>query len=438
MMKYITFTPMRLILAVIFFMMASGLNAQEKAENTFTLKAKVLSRGEFRAGGFKADALDNTRVSHFVLGSYRLTADYQRSWLELRLSPQHAGVWGQASGGVSIFEAWAKLKTENGWFAKFGRQALEYDDERIIGNDDWTMTAPTHDVLKLGFDGTCHKVHLIIAYNQNPENTENGQTYYSGGIQPYKSMQTLWYHYNTPKKHFGISLLAMNLGVQNDDANNPEIFYQMLVGSYLAFRPEKWSLEGSYYYQTGQEEHGLPLDAFMGSVKLNVKPKDTYSITAGYDYLSGDKYFAVPPIGGLGLVQHDKVRGFSALFGSHHEFYGAMDFFYVSSYVNGFTPGLQNLYAGGTINPTKKLSISGMYHYLSIATTLNNHGKSLGHEIECSASYAIAKDVKLSAGYTFMQGTETMEYLQHVNDTRKLHWGWLMVSVSPSLFSTSF
>ena len=115
--KHITFTPIRLVLAVIIFMMTCGLHAQEKTENTFTLKAKVLSRGEFRAGGFKADALDNTRVSHFVIGSYRLTADYQRSWLELRLSPQHAGVWGQASGGVSIFEAWAKLKTENGWFA---------------------------------------------------------------------------------------------------------------------------------------------------------------------------------------------------------------------------------------------------------------------------------------------------------------------------------
>lgn len=419
-------------------MITIGLNAQPQSENTFSLSARILSRGELRAGGFKADSLDSERVSHFILGSYRLTADYQRSWLELRLSPQHSGVWGQASGGVSIFEAWAKLKTPNGWFMKFGRQVLEYDDERIIGNDDWVMTAPTHDALKLGYDGKNHQLHLIVAYNQNPENMESGQVYYSGGLQPYKAMQTLWYHYQTPKSLFGASLLCMNLGLQNNDSNNPQTFYQILVGTYMTLQPKKWSLEGSFYYQTGHEEHGLPLDAFMASGKLSIKPSDTYTLFAGYDYLSGDQYFAVPQHGALGLVHHDKVRGFSALFGSHHEFYGAMDFFYLSSYVNGFTPGLQNFFVGGNVKPTKKLSLNGSYHYFAIATTLEHTGRSLGHELECSASFALAKDVKLSAGYSFMRGTETMEYLQHVSENRSLHWGWIMVNVSPKLFTSNF
>ena len=62
-----------------------GLHAQQK-DNHFSLSARVKSRGELRAGGFKPDTLDNQRLSHFIIGSYRLTADYQRSWLELRNS----------------------------------------------------------------------------------------------------------------------------------------------------------------------------------------------------------------------------------------------------------------------------------------------------------------------------------------------------------------
>ena len=316
-----------------------------------------------------------------------------------------------------------------------------YDDERIIGNDDWTMTAPTHDVVKLGYDGESHKIHLMAAYNQNADSIDTGTSYYAGGLQPYKTMQTLWYHYDTPKKMFGVSLVGMNIGMQSANKNKPDVtYYQQLVGTYMAFRPKYWSLEGAFYYQMGKEEHGLPIDAFMGSVKAAVNPSDKYNIFAGYDYLSGDKYFAVPAEGHFGLVHHDKIRGFNAIFGSHHEFYGAMDFFYLKNYVHGFTPGLQNLYIGGNVNPVGGLSLNAAYHYYAIATKLDYlDSKTLGHEVDFSASYAFSKAVSLSAGYTYMHGSETMvvlQQIQEVTEQRNLHWGWLMLSVKPTLFTT--
>lgn len=414
------------------------LKAQE-ADNVFKLDAQLMTRGESRVGGFKADSLDSERFSNFALGRYRIVADYQQSWLEVRLTPQYSGVWGQASAGLVLYEGWAKMQTEKGLFVKIGRQELTYDDGRIIGNDDWTMTAPTHDVLKLGYDGENHKVHLLAAYNQNAENIDNGGIYYSGGIQPYKTMQTLWYHYDTPKKMFGISLLGMNIGMQNADQEHPTTYYQQLVGTYMAFRPKHWSLEGAFYYQMGKEEHGMTIDAFMASAKLNVMPSEKYNLYAGYDYLSGDKYFNVPPEGGVGLVFHDKARGFNAIFGSHHEFYGAMDFFYLSNYVGGFTPGLQNLYFGGNIKPVNGLSVNAAYHYYAIATDLDYvNTKTLGHSVELSSSYAFNKAVSVSAGYTFMKGSETMELLNKVSEKRQLHWAWLMMTISPRLFTATW
>ena len=431
--QFIKWTCM--VLAILF---SSGLKAQE-ADNVFNLDAQLMTRGELRAGGFKADSLDKERFSHFALGRYRVIADYQRSWLNVRLTPQYSGVWGQASAGLALYEGWAKMQSEKGLFVKIGRQELTYDDGRIIGNDDWTMTAPTHDVVKLGYEGENHKIHLLAAYNQNAENIDNGVIYYSGGLQPYKTMQTLWYHYDTPKKTFGVSLLGMNIGMQNADQEHPITYYQQLVGTYMSFRPKRWSLEGAFYYQMGKEEHGMTIDAFMASAKLNVKPSENYNLFAGYDYLSGDKYFNVPPEGGLGLVFHDKARGFNAIFGSHHEFYGAMDFFYLSNYVGGFTPGLQNLYFGSIIKPVNGLSINAAYHYYAIATDLDYvNTKTLGHSVELASSYAFNKAVSVSAGYTFMKGSETMELLNKVSEKRQLHWAWLMLTVSPRLFATTW
>ena len=428
----------KLYCLVLALLCSFGLKAQE-ADNVFNLDAQLMTRGELRAGGFKADSLDSERVSHFALGRYRIIADYQRSWLNVRLTPQYTGVWGQGSAGVVLYEGWAKMQSKKGLFVKIGRQELTYDDGRIIGNDDWTMTAPTHDVLKLGYDGESHKVHLLAAYNQNAENIDNGVIYYSGGLQPYKTMQTLWYHYDTPKKSFGISLLGMNIGMQNTDQEHPITYYQQLVGTYMSFRPKYWSLEGAFYYQMGKEEHGMTIDAFMASAKLNVKPSENYNLFAGYDYLSGDKYFNVPPDGGIGLVFHDKARGFNAIFGSHHEFYGAMDFFYLSNYVGGFTPGLQNLYFGGNIKPVNGLSINAAYHYYAIATDLDYvNTKTLGHSVELASSYAFNKAVSVSAGYTFMKGSETMELLNKVSEKRQLHWAWLMMTITPKLFTSTW
>ena len=419
-----------------------GLKAQE-ADNEFNIDAQLVTRGELRVGGFHGDSLDKEHVSHFALGKYRITADYKRSWLEVKLSPQFSGIWGQASAGVNLYEGWAKLQSEKGLFLKIGRQELAYDDGRIIGNDDWTMTAPTHDVLKLGYDGDNHKVHLLAAYNQNAENIDNGNSYYSGGLQPYKTMQTLWYHYDTPKKMFGISLMGMNIGMQSVREEEPQTnYYQQLVGTYMAFRPKHWSLEGAFYYQLGKEEHGMPIDAFMASAKLNVDPSEKFNLFAGYDYLSGDKYFNIRPDGHLGLVFHDKLRGFNAIFGSHHEFYGAMDFFYMSNYVGGFTPGLQNLYFGGNVKPVKDLNLNAAYHYYAIATDLDYlDSKTLGHEVDFSASYAFHKAVSISAGYTYMSGSETMvilQQIQEVTEQRQLHWSWVMLSVKPTLFYTTW
>ena len=142
--------------------------------------------------------------------------------------------------------------------------------------------------------------------------------------------------------------------------------------------------------------------------------------------------------GSIGLPRHEVNKGFNPVYGSHHKFYGAMDFFYLSTYVNGFTPGLQNAYIGGTFCPIKNLRLKASYHYLATGTELSELDRTLGHEIELEAAYALAKDIRVSAGYSYMTGTKTMERLKRASGDGSLRWAWLSLIISPRLFSAKF
>ena len=256
-------------------------------------------------------------------------------------------------------------------------------------------------------------------------------------------MHTVWYHYDVPKVPFGISLLFMNIGMQAGDKNGilenaAHTEWQLVYGTYLKFAPKHFTVEGSYYRQSGHDEYMAKLKTWMASVKAEWKPSNMWGVHAGYDYLSGDDYVAVVMKGGLGMPRHEVNKGFNPVYGSHHKFYGAMDFFYLSTYINGFTPGLQNTYFGGTVKPLKNLSVSADYHYLATGTKLEDLAKTLGHEIELGLAYSIAKDIRLSAGFSYMTGTETMERLKRASGDGSLRWGWLSLNVSPRLFSAKW
>ena len=429
-------------LAVLLAAAASVRAQSDSCKNHLTLGLHFMTHGEIRGGGLPKPASEDVVVenqANFLQGRTRLVVGYDRSWLEAKAVIQNSAVWGTKNNlSLSLYEGWVKMTAPFGLFGQVGRIALAYDDERIIGPNDWAMAALSHDVLRVGYEGHGHKVHALLAYNQNAENVNTG-TFYENGAQSYKTMHTFWYHYDLPHVPLGASLLFMNIGTQagqkGEDAHTE---YQQLLGAYVKYNPKYLTLEGSYYRQMGRNELGAKLDAWMASAKAVVKPSDRYGFELGFDYLSGDDYVAVPAPGAMGLPLHSTFKGFSPVYGSHHKFYGIMDYFYESASVQGFTPGLQNAYAGVRFIPVKNLSCRVAYHYMSVATKLEGLDKTLGHDIELEAKYSFTKDISLSAGFTYMRGTETMDRLKQFNGSKDVRWGWFSLVVSPNLFSTRF
>ena len=416
--------------------------------NTLSFGLNFMTHGEIVRGGLPVDgdALDEEKSS-FLLGRTRLIVDFHRPGLEAHAVIQNKSVWG--SGGnqaLNLYEGWVKMTAKNGLFAQLGRIALSYDDERIIGTNDFAMAALSHDVLRVGYEGYGHQVHAILGYNQSGNNVYK-TTYYENGSQLYKTMQTVWYHYDVPKFPFGVSLLFMNVGMQAGEKGNkdnpPSTEYQQMYGGYVNFHPKYLTLEGAYYRQKRKFVDPVvmqagKIDAWMASVKATVNPSCNYGFTLGYDYLSGDDYVPVTYGGGIGLPWHQTVKGFTPLYGSRTKFYGIMDYFYESAYINGFTPGLQKAFVGVFGNPIAKLACSANYHYLAVATELHDLNRTLGHSIDLQASYRFTKDISLTAGYTMMFGTETMDRLKQGRSSKTAHWGWFSLVISPHLFTTRF
>ena len=423
-----------LYLTIIACLPAIALWAQtpNQGENTFYMSAQIRARGEYRHGAlFPFDNGDKS--AYFINNRARLSIGYGRSNLELKISAQHVGVWGQdpqidKNGRMILNEAWAKMSTKNKkFYAQLGRFALSYDDQRVLGGLDWNVAGRYHDALRLGFQANRHTIHVIAALNQNDESISGGDFYVSGG-QPYKNMQTVWYQYQAGQTPFKVSVLAMNLGFEGGDATTKvaKNYYMQTLGTNLNYAYSGWTFSASGYYQSGKTKSNRNISAGLIAAEVGYKFNDTWSVNAGFDYLSGSE------------TTDGVYTAFDPLYGTHHKFYGAMDYFYASSFKNSLTPGLTDSRAGVLFRPHKIVNMSLHYHYFTTAVRVNELQKGLGSEIDYQINVNVMKDVSLSAGYSFMLGTQTMDVIKGGNHTRWQDWAWISININPQIFRTKW
>ena len=71
----------------------------------------------------------------------------------------------------------------------------------------------------------------------------------------------------------------------------------------------------------------------------------TWGMVVSFDYLSGMKKVVV------------NLRLLIPLYGTHHKFYGSMDYFYASAFNKGFAPGLIDGRLGARFRASAKVDI---------------------------------------------------------------------------------
>lgn len=399
-----------------------SMQAQNNLGN-LTIQSQIRTRGEYRNGNISLR--DKGAIpATFINDRVRLGIDWERQNLSLKLSVQHTGVWGDdaqtnnsGKGDLNINEAWAKLQLSGGTFLQLGRQALVYDDERLLGGLDWATTGRSHDALKLGYENGQHKLHAIFAYNQDAENKIDN--FYSGKAI-YKTMQTLWYHYGTAAP-WGISALFINQGVESGEAADHQTKYMQTMGLFASLNAKSpFSANAAFYYQTGKDKADVKVDAYMLSVNAKYQFLPHFSIAVGNDYISGTE------------AGSNKNHTFNVLYGTHHKFYGTMDYF------NNTTmpaQGLNDLNATLAMKASAKVDLSAAIHYFAIAKKLEGYDKSLGTEVDLQLNWRVMKDVTLQGGYSVMAATKTMEYYKGGHHGSWQDWAWISLNINPILFS---
>ena len=439
-----------MLLAVALAMSASAQQSDAPDYGDFTIDAQVRARGEFRTGLGTLD--DGSTASNLSVNDrIRLSFGWERKNLSMKIAAQHTGIWhdgGQknTTGKIALHEAWAKMTFGKGFFAQVGRQELSYDDERLFGAHDWASTGRAHDALRLGWENTWNKLHVIASFNQSADVVDDINYFVNPlNTKLYKNMQTLWYHFGQDEAPFQISALLANQGVSDAEGNG--VNYMQTFGTYMTFTKHKFFFDASAYYQIGSDRRGDDVRAFLLSGNVGMQFTPQWRASVGDDYLSG----------GDGMPGTN--RTFNLLYGSYHEFLGSMDYF---GYGSLPLYGINDLNAKAFFTPCQKFDMSMAVHWLATGRPINNFlkdpteeitdpakiaimrryngkyrfGQNLGGELDLEASYRPWKFVTLRAGYSMMIASETMQLFKGADTSTFHNWGWVSLDLNPTISST--
>lgn len=409
-----------------------------KTFGQFTLSADVRPRAEFR-DGFKKPLSEGTDAAFFIEQRTRLNTAFKSEKFDVFISLQDVRIWGSTSqvykadpALTNIYAAWASYKFNANHAIVVGRMELDYDNVRILGNLDWAAQGRSHDLIKYEYKGASFKLHAGAAFNQDFSTAEPAKlasTYY-GVPGNYKTMQYAWLHKDWTNS--GLSILLLNNGTSAPKPGmsyvDSTVHFSQTMGFYGTKNMGDIALEYDAYYQTGRNGAGRDLGAYMVGLNATFMRTKPNNFNIGFDYLSGDK------------SSTGKVEAFDPLYGTHHKFYGWMDYFYVGNPHKN--KGLVDVFVKAKFKAGAKSSVllHGHQFFAQSEITRNDNtslSSTLGTEIDAVYVANLAPGVVLNLGYSQMFFTESMEVLKDVaNPKSTASWAWAMISFKPTLFTT--
>jgi len=401
----------------------------------FELSAEVRPRYENKHG---YQTLINTDAdgTNFVSQRTRLNFNFEQDKIRLGVTLQNVRVWGDVStlasddSATALHEAWAEVILSGKVTLKMGRQEIVYDDHRIFGNVGWAQQARSHDAFLFKYiPNSKNRLNVGLALNAD---TQAGVDNLYSNATGYKAFQYVWYHGDFDK--FTLSFLALNTGIEyleNIGLENEEqtVEYMQTIGPRLTYKSGKFNANAAAYFQTGKTanpvtNNNTDVSASYFTGNLGYKLSDMFSIGLGYEYLSGTD------------INDTELKSFAPLFGTNHKFNGWMDYFYVGNHKNSV--GLSDVNATLTYKKDK-FSVNLIPHLFSAAADVfsgsTKMDASLGTEIDLTLGYKLANNITLSAGYSKMFATDTMEILKGGDRDEDNSWGWIMFTFKPTLFS---
>lgn len=419
------------LLLTLFFAITSGLYAQ------FNVDGQIVQRGEYRHGYGKLIE-ENKEAAAFIAQRARINVQYELERFKFYVSVQDIRTWGNTpqvkatDNFLSLHEAWAETFLSDNFSVKLGRQELNYDNFRFLGNLDWALQGRAHDFALLKYEKGANKLHAGAGYNQDNQSL-NGN-FFSTPNQ-YKVAHFL--RYENFQGNFKFSVLFWNNGLQyserdnNNEIINSDIHYRQSLGfPTLKYQLGNTSLSGFYYHQFGRDQQGRDVNAFDASAQISQNlPIDSENgqnlrLTLGIELLSG-----TDPTSNAA-----ENNSFSPLYGTNHAHNGYIDMFYVGGrHENSI--GLRDIFLRLRYDMSQKLFMSLNTHSFNSYTPYsNNEDVHLGYETDLAMGFILNRSVSLQAGYSQFFQSNSLESLQNVQNPAGLqNWGYLMMIYRPTM-----
>ncbi len=462
-------------IAAVFVLLTGGPLAAQ-----FKISAEFRPRGEYRDGYSKLLA-GNQEPVFDILGRNRLIFDYKYEQFTAKFSFQHAYVYGENTLGsdtitrntLNIYEAWFQYNFIRNIGIKLGRMELIYDDQRLLGNGNWSPRAVTHDAGQVKWDYADRSYRGDLGFAIN--NTAPMQTYLSP--YPLKNYKYLAYLYEQ-KKLFKDQLVLALLGITDifqkpavttktttydsipvfDNTGsvigytqipvvttttkaNPEMLYaRFTVGGNVGFSWKNLKVFGAAYYQGGHYNDGHKISAGFYGGYVSYKVLKPLTLLVGYERLTGNDFSDTTGM-------KTRLTSFSTLYGTSHSKYGYMDMF--SSHVtSGNSAGLRDFYAQATVRFTEKASLEATWRWFGLAQGYLNKkdgnlpytkvDKNLGHEIDLMVIYTPVKNLEMNAAYCFFLPTDAMNQLNGLKAGTSdfAQYAYIQLTYRPTFFNT--
>jgi len=402
-------------------MVSTALYAQQ-----LDIDLQLRPRGEYR-NGYKTILNKDDKATSFISQRSRLNVLFTEDKLKVKVSLQNVRVWGDVppnttfdKNGIAFFEAYGQYQLHPNWLIKVGRQVLSYDNQRILGEIDWTQQAQSHDAIRVGFKKKNYAIDIAASWSADAEDIKK-QDYKT---KSYKSMQYAWFH--TDYSAFKGSFLLLNTGYEftKDDAP-AKVNYMQTAGTFWIYNQSSFYADAAFYTQLGKRE-GASVKAWNLATNLRYNWTNEWKIGLGYEYLSGKRMNDAS----------ETRKSFTPLFGTNHAFNGYMDYFYVGNHLN--TVGLSD-FNSKLIYEKNKYQLTLMPHVFYAAASVVNaeqvkSNSYLGTEIDFTGSYQIHKNIALSLGYSQMLASSTLEYLKGGTSSTN-NWAWLSLNINPRILS---
>ena len=410
------------------FILASCLLLANPMAGQFEVNGQILVRSEYRHG-YSTPIEDTLDPAGFIAHRARIQAAYTTKHVRLFMSIQDVRTWGSTSqanisdGFLSVHEAYGEILFNEKWSLKLGRQELNYDNVRFLGNLDWALQARAHDFALLKYEKDKAKLHVGGGFNQIGQATSGN--FFSTPNQ-YRSAQLVRYENALGKLDY--SALFWNESRQNQ-ADSSIHFMQTIGIPTLRYPMGNTTLSGFLYYQFGRDVQGKSVSAYDASAQvshlfsLNEGRGSSFRITAGAEIISGSR------------ANQSNNTSFSLQYGTNHPHNGYMDWYFVgNNWQNSF--GLTDLFLRSRYTHNSSLWFQADVHsFSSQAAPTDALGESLhkylGAEVDLVMGYLINESISVQAGYSQYFMSSTTEALQGVSLSNTQNWAYVMLVFRP-------